>query len=158
MKTFMILVACLAFILSASAQIPNLMPAPGNIKLAELHLRDMCIYPDPVTKIYYMVGPGWRGVRLYTSKDLLTWYGPQLIYKATADVWGEIPILSIWAPELHAYKGKYYLFLTFDTQNKFQEQWRDWYPHVTEVLRFWRAIQLQDHSKHFITTQHSRLT
>jgi arabinan endo-1,5-alpha-L-arabinosidase len=107
------------------------MPAPANLKLADLHWRDMCIYPDPVAKTYYMVGPGRRGVRCYISKDLLNWYGPQVIYDAPADVWGDIPIVSIWAPELHAYKGKYYLFLTFDTKNMFQEQWRGWYPRVT---------------------------
>jgi len=115
----------------AEAQPQMQMPTPANVKLADIHWRDMCVYPDPVTKTYYMVGPGWRGVRLYTSKDLLNWYGPELIYDAPADVWGEVPIVSIWAPELHAYKGKYYLFLTFDTKNKFQEQWRDWYPRVT---------------------------
>jgi len=111
----------------AIAQIPE----PLNIKLADIHWRDMCIYPDPVSKTYYMVGPGRRGVRLYTSKDLLNWYGPRQIYEAPKDVWGDVPIKSIWAPELHSYKGKYYLFLTFDTENKLQEQWREWYPRVT---------------------------
>lgn len=109
---------------------PQIKP-PANIRLADLHWRDVCIYPDQVTKTYYMVGPGWRGVRLYTSKDLLNWYGPRVIYDAPKDVWGDIPIVSIWAPELHEYNGKYYLFLTFDTKNKLQEQWRDWYPRVT---------------------------
>ncbi len=107
------------------------MPAAANVKLADIRWRDVCIYPDPITKTYYMVGPGWRGVRLYTSKDLLNWYGPELIYDAPKDVWGDIPVVSIWAPELHEYKGKYYLFLTFDTQHKFQEQWREWIPRVT---------------------------
>lgn len=124
-KALTILAASLASVLSATAQTPRPMPDPGNVKLADLHWRDMCIYPDPLTKTYYMVGPGWRGVRLYTSKDLLNWFGPQLIYTAPKDVWGDIPIVSIWAPELHAYRGKYYLFLTFDTKNKFQEQWRE---------------------------------
>jgi arabinan endo-1,5-alpha-L-arabinosidase len=49
-----------------------------------------------------------------------------MIYTAPQDVWGEIPIISIWAPEMHIYKGKYYLFLTFDTRNKFGEQWLNW--------------------------------
>src|SRR5208337_1920177 len=63
--------------------------------------------------------------------DLATWQGPQVIFSAPEDIWGKIPIVSIWAPELHFYKGKYYLFLTFDTRNKFSEQWRDWRPRVT---------------------------
>jgi hypothetical protein len=32
---------------------------------------------------------------------------------------------------MHSYKGKYYLFLTFDTRNRFPEQWRNWLPRVT---------------------------
>jgi len=107
------------------------IPAPAKIKLADIHWRDMCVYPDSLTKTYYMVGPGRRGVRLYTSKDLLNWVGPQQIYEAPVDVWGNIPVINIWAPELHAYKGKYYLFLTFNTQNKLQVQKYGLYPGVT---------------------------
>jgi hypothetical protein len=99
---------------------------PKDIKLTDIRWRDMCILPDPVTKTYYMVGSLGRGVGCYTSKDLLNWYGPVRIYDALQDVWGDIPIVSIGAPELHRYKDKYYLFLTFDTRNKLCEQWPNW--------------------------------
>jgi hypothetical protein len=98
----------------------------GLVNLDSLRWRDMCIVPDPATKTYYIVGPGGRGVRCYTSKDLKTWEGPKMIYTAPPDVWGTIPIVSIWAPEMHIYKGKYYLFLTFDSRNKLCEQWPNW--------------------------------
>lgn len=98
----------------------------GMVNLDSLRWRDMCIVADPTTKTYYIVGPGGRSVRFYKSKDLKTWEGPQMIYTAPPDVWGEIPIVSIWAPEMHMYKGKYYLFLTFDTRNKLCEQWLNW--------------------------------
>jgi beta-xylosidase len=98
----------------------------GLVDVDSLRWRDMCIVPDPATKTYYIVGPGGRGVRCYKSKDLKTWEGPVTIYSAPQDVWGDIPIVSIWAPEMHIYKGKYYLFLTFDTRNKLCEQWPDW--------------------------------
>jgi arabinan endo-1,5-alpha-L-arabinosidase len=132
MKSFFILL----FVFCGLSSLPNVegqsqIPAAANIKLAAIHWRDMCIYPDPLTKTYYMVGPGGRGVRLYTSKDLLNWFGPKQIYEAPGDVWGKIPVINIWAPELHAYKGKYYLFLTFNTQNKLPEQKTDWNPLVT---------------------------
>jgi beta-xylosidase len=78
-----------------------------------------------------MVGPSRRGVRIYTSKDLSTWEGPKVIYEPAQDVWGDIAVNSIWAPEMHLYKGRYYLFLTFDTRHLFAEQWRDWLPRVT---------------------------
>ena len=53
-----------------------------------------------------------------------------MIYTPSPDVWGDIPVVGIWAPEMHLYNGKYYLFLTFSTNHKFPEQWRHWYPRV----------------------------
>ena len=101
------------------------------VKLGSIRLRDVCILPDQASKTYYMVGPGFRTVRVFTSKDLVNWQGPQTIFRLATNHWGDIPVVNIWAPEMHAYKGKYYLFLTFDTRNRFPEQWRDWLPRVT---------------------------
>jgi beta-xylosidase len=109
-------------------------PAPqpaGTIKLADIRMRDVCILPDPNSKTYYMVGPGRRSVRVYTSTDLATWQGPQTIFTPAEDIWGDIRVVGIWAPEMHKYREKYYLFLTFDTRNPFPEQWRNWLPRVT---------------------------
>lgn len=98
----------------------------GIVNIDSLRWRDNCILADPVSKTYYMIGSKGRSVGCYSSKDLKTWEGPTLIYTAPQDVWGDIPIVSIWAPEMHYYNGKYYLFLTFDSRNKFPEQWRFW--------------------------------
>jgi len=125
-KPFLSLVLCAAF---AAAQGPPL-PPEKDYHLSEIKLRDVCIVADPATKTYYMVGPAGRGVRLYSSKDLKTWHGPQLIFRAPDDHWGAIPLVSVWAPEMHIYQGKYYLFLTFDTRQKLAEQWRQWRPRV----------------------------
>jgi arabinan endo-1,5-alpha-L-arabinosidase len=133
MKKPLILLAI--YLLTSPEIFPQNQVTPGQkqgaVKLSELRWRDMCILPDPVSKNYYIVGPGGRGVRSYKSKDLVSWEGPDMIYTAPADVWGDIPIVSIWAPEIHYYKGKYYLFLTFDSRNRFAEQWRNWLPRVT---------------------------
>ena len=93
---------------------------------------DACVLADPVTQTYTIIASA-RGaaVRAYTSKDLINWSGPHTIFQTPPNFWGNTTITSIWAPELHHYKGKYYLFLTFDTTNKFAEQWRDWLPRVT---------------------------
>ena len=99
--------------------------------LSDIRMRDVCILPDEATQTYYMVGPGWNSVRIYTSKDLKMWQGPKTVFRTPEDIWGDIRVINIWAPEMHKYKGKYYLFLTFDTRKKFQEQWRGWYPRVT---------------------------
>jgi arabinan endo-1,5-alpha-L-arabinosidase len=89
--------------------------APGPINLADMRIRDICILPDPATKTYYMVGPGGRGIVQYTSKDLKVWEGPRPIYTPEPNVWGNIRTGGIWAPEIHKYKGKYYLFFTFNS-------------------------------------------
>jgi hypothetical protein len=67
----------------------------------------------------------------YVSHDQSTWDGPRVIYEAADNVWGDITVRSIWAPDLHAYGDHYYLFLTFDTRNLLPEQWRNWRPRVT---------------------------
>ena len=109
------------------------MPAPRDVKLADERLRDSCIWPDPATQTYYLVSAGQRGpngrrtVVQYTSKDLATWNGPRVVFEIPENFWTK---RGIWAPELHAYKGKFYLFLTFDSDQKFPEQWRNWLPRV----------------------------
>ena len=109
------------------------MPAPRDVKLADERLRDSCVWTDPATQTYYLVSAGRRGpngrrtVVQYTSKDLQTWNGPRVIFEIPEDFWTK---RGIWAPELHSYKGKFYLFLTFDSDQQFPEQWRNWLPRV----------------------------
>ncbi|MBN2212851.1 MAG: family 43 glycosylhydrolase [Bacteroidales bacterium] len=92
--------------------------------------RDVCIVPDSTTGYYYMVGPAGKTVLLYRSRDLINWEDPLTIFEIPEGFWGNIEILNIWAPELHYYKGKYYLFLTFNTGHEFAEQWPNWRPRV----------------------------
>lgn len=115
---------------------PDRAPAgrtAGPVKLADIRLRDSCILPDKATATYYLVSAGRRGpngratVVQYTSKDLELWYGPHVIFEIPGDFWAN---RGIWAPEIHAYQGKYYLFLTFDSDHQFPEQWRNWLPRV----------------------------
>ena len=106
---------------------------PGPAKLADIRLRDSCILPDAATKTYYLVSAGRRGpngratVVQYTSKDLEIWDGPRVIFEIPENWWSN---RGIWAPEIHCYHGKYYLFLTFDSDHEFSEQWRNWLPRV----------------------------
>ncbi|QDU56044.1 glycoside hydrolase family 43 protein [Aeoliella mucimassa] len=105
-------------------------PPAGPLSLADVRLRDVCILPDAKSKTYYMIGS--RGPRIwqYTSTDLRTWEGPQMIYEVPERAWGDVDVRGIWAPELHAYRGSYYLFLTYDTRTLLPEQWRNWRPRV----------------------------
>ncbi|ACB74651.1 Alpha-N-arabinofuranosidase [Opitutus terrae PB90-1] len=108
------------------------LPKFGTVKRADLHARDACVWPDPKTQTYTMYfssrGPNRRAaVSAYTSKNLEDWTGPHYVFERPADWWAD---RGIWAPEMHAYRGKSYLFLTFDSSHKFPEQWRDWLPRV----------------------------
>jgi len=111
---------------------PQAAPPVATVRLADVRMRDACILPVAATKTYYLVASTFGAeVRAYTSKDLVNWEGPHIIFQTPAGFWGGANIRSIWAPELHAYRDKYYLFLTFDTADKFPEQWRNWLPRVT---------------------------
>jgi len=126
------LIVVLAVAAPAFAQ-PRGLPQDSNeiVPLSNVRMRDVCILPDEATGTYYMVGSGWNSVRVYTSKDLKSWQGPKTVFRTPPNLWGDIRIVGIWAPEMHKYQGKYYLFLTFDTRNQLPEQWRDWLPRVT---------------------------
>jgi len=131
--------AALGLSFAATAQLPATSATPGFTKLEDIQMRDVCILPDQASRTYYMVGSGRNSVRIFTSKDLVNWQGPQTIYRPATNVWGDIPVAGIWAPEMHAYKDGYYLFLTFNTRNPLPEQWRNWRPRVTRGSTILRA-------------------
>lgn len=58
----------------------------------------------------------WRGspegFLAYTSPDLVSFEPAGPIFTPSASFWGT---QNFWAPEIHAYRGKYYLFATFKT-------------------------------------------
>lgn len=87
--------------------------------LSEIRVRDPYIVADKSTKTYFLyVQTGNRlgekdsikGVEVYKSNDLKKWSGPSTVFSSSNDHWGK---RMIWAPEVHVYKGKYYLFATF---------------------------------------------
>lgn len=119
-------------------------PRPfGTVQLTELRARDACVVPDPATRNYTMYfssrGPNRRAaVVAYTSPDLESWTGPHVVFERPAEWWAD---RGIWAPEMQAYNGKYYLFLTFDSSHEFPEQWRNWRPRVKRASQILVADQ-----------------
>lgn len=107
----------------------------GVHDIDSLRWRDNCILADPASHTYYFVGPAGRSIRQYKSKDLKHWEGPTTIFTVPEGFWGDTRINGIWAPELHYYNGKYYIFCTFDTSEKFSEQWRNWNANGGRVKR-----------------------
>src|ERR1039458_1221358 len=133
---FVLALALIGFAGTVRAQTNRTMPveSPHPVRLSEVRLRDCCVWPDTNSLTYYLVSStGRRGtngrsaVIEFTSKNLETWEGPRVIFEVPEDFWAQ---RGIWAPELHAYQGKFYLFLTFNTDDQFPEQWRNWLPRV----------------------------
>ena len=119
---------------AAETNAPALADLTHPVRLSEVRLRDCCVWPDTNSRTYYLVsatgrrGPNGRAAVIeYTSRDLETWSGPRVIFEAPENFWAQ---RGIWAPELHAWRGKFYLFLTFNTDDLLPEQWRNWLPRV----------------------------
>jgi hypothetical protein len=93
-KKGLTLLALLLLLVPASAQRPRRQLQRGTYTLDQLRWRDNCVLADPVSRTYIMVGPAGRSVMSYKSKDLIHWEGPDIIYTAPDDVWGDIKINS----------------------------------------------------------------
>lgn len=90
--------------------------------IENIKIRDPFILADRASKTYYMYASGTNssqkgglGVKVYKSKDLKNWANPVTVFAVKSDFWGN---RSVWAPEVHAYNGKYYLFATFTSDKE----------------------------------------
>lgn len=77
------------------------------------------IFVDRKAKLYRMYlqthdtdGFG-AGVQMRTSRDLQAWSVAKQVLRVPA----KRACTSVWAPEMHEYKGKYYMFATISTRN-----------------------------------------
>ena len=93
------------------------------MKLNSIHMRDPFVLADSVSQQYYLYGTTdadpWKaeGVSFeaYTSCNLQEWEGPFTVFKAEENFWGTH---NFWAPEVHVYRGRYYLFASFKSPTK----------------------------------------
>jgi arabinan endo-1,5-alpha-L-arabinosidase len=91
------------------------------VKLSDIHIRDPFILPISSERRYYLYGTmgahTWTesaaGFDCYLSPDLLAWEGPFPVFRPPAGFWAD---RNFWAPEVHAYRGKYFLFASFKAQ------------------------------------------
>jgi beta-xylosidase len=93
--------------------------AQSKQTLDNIHLRDPFILPVSEEGKYYLYGTGWRlpngpGFMVYTSNDLKTWEGPFPAFRRPEGFWSD---RDYWAPEVHRYKGKYYMFASFKAKD-----------------------------------------
>jgi beta-xylosidase len=88
-----------------------------TIKTADLRMRDPFIL-EPSPDSFVLIGTTdenlWAGPATgfdcYTSTDLENWEGPIPAFRPPSDFWSDT---QFWAPEVHAYGGRYFLFATF---------------------------------------------
>ncbi len=84
----------------------------GPLDDSQFRIRDPFVLADESSRTYYLYETTpWntgRGVNVRTSKDLRTWSAP----RRAMDMPKGVRCRSVWAPEVHRYKGAYYLFAT----------------------------------------------
>lgn len=88
------------------------------VKTSDIQIRDPFILPVAEEGVYYMFGttdkncwggPG-EGFDCYRSKDLSQWEGPIPAFRPPSAFWSTA---NFWAPEVHQYNGRYYMFASF---------------------------------------------
>ena len=95
------------------------------IKREEIRIRDPFIYTDRENNCYYMYGTtdlvenkivARNTFSVYRSTDLESFEGPKVIFDGgKCGFWAD---RDFWAPELHKYNGKYYLFASCKADGK----------------------------------------
>lgn len=98
------------------------------LTLDSLYCRDPFIVADKATRTYYLyrsstTPEGLGGVEVFRSKDLKEWRGPERVFTVPAD---NFLTGSVWAPEVHEYKGRWYLFATLNTSKRWAEDVEGW--------------------------------
>lgn len=105
---------------SAAQTAPVLNPP---LHLPEMPLHDPYILAHKASKTYYlytsnnaqMSGATGVGTMVYKSKDLRNWEKPIPVFLVPPTAFAQ---QGAWAPEVHEYRGKYYLFTTLYNEQK----------------------------------------
>lgn len=84
--------------------------------LKDIYIRDPFILP--YEGVYYMYGKqklNLHGFCVYKSTDLVNWSEAKTVFTPPTDFWAD---RDFWAPEVHFYKGKFYMFASFKAEDK----------------------------------------
>jgi hypothetical protein len=79
------------------------------LALADIPVHDPFILAADGTYHLYTASP--TGVVAYTSTDLAQWRGPATVFTTPEGSWADAAAAP-WAPEVHSWRGRYYLFVT----------------------------------------------
>ncbi len=120
------------FLLVSSGIQINAQDQDKVLCINDIHIRDPYILANTADGKYYMYrsssttnerGMVLGGVEVFTSTDLKKWQGPKRVFTVPENNWitGQV-----WAPEVHFYRGKYYLFATLNSQLTWKKAKDDW--------------------------------
>ncbi len=126
----------LAFAIILALSGPSLADSGEMMRLPDMPLHDPFIVAHEPTQTYYLytrnisrlTGEQALGTMAYSSKDLRNWSPPKVVFTVPENSFAHE---GNWAPEVHEYKGKFYLFVTLHDSEAFlkrpPEAWRDTY-------------------------------
>lgn len=120
----------------------SLAEGKAKLTLDDIYIRDPFVLPVEKDRTYYMyasstttnaTGEQVGGVKVYKSKDLRYWTEPKQVCVIPKENWSRG---VVWAPEVHEYNGKYYLFATINSDVEWKAPRENW------VRYTWRATQI----------------
>lgn len=90
----------------------------ARLRLDEIQIRDPFLLPLPEEDVHYLFGstdadiwnPPATGFDCYRSTDLTVWEGPIPAFRPPAGFWSD---RNFWAPEVHRYRERFFMFATF---------------------------------------------
>lgn len=85
------------------------------VHISELRIRDPFVLPVAHDQRYYLYGTNCghidgQGFAVYQSRDLKHWEGPSVAFRPPIGFWAQ---RDFWAPEVHRYRDRYYMFASF---------------------------------------------
>lgn len=93
---------------------------PDLYQIGDLRMRDPYIYADLRRRLYFLYGTNINTADgaanidpyfdFYVSDDLSSFYGPFVAFEPPRGFWG---VKNYWAPEVHFYGDRYYMFASF---------------------------------------------
>lgn len=114
-----------------------------NLRLSEIQVHDPWILAYASTRTYYLytsnrgqaTGVNRPGTMVYRSHDLRNWEGPLVVFVLPEGTWAANQ--PAWAPEVHEYKNRFYLFTTLHNPGKIiaapPQAWRTNYMRGTVI-------------------------
>lgn len=101
------------------------VPAPDSfpLRLPDMPLRDPFVMADAASGLHHLYvanatalsGVPGVGTMVYRSRNLRDWSTPQVVFRPGTDLWGAN---GGWAPEVHRWRGRWYLFVTLHNPAK----------------------------------------